>query len=189
MVLLGIMISIYFNPRDVRRWFQALNRLERRVLSERMKMQRRCALGYKRKLTEKLLRGGYAVEYSYARYSKRYSDWKYRTLRRNGYAAGSYWSLTKTLVNSLQIFRIGDDGYHAGIIPGARAPGTSWFGERIGEGAPKSVDMYARVNEFGSRSMKVPARPVFYPAAFDYANEEWEDEGRSTLRRIGNAWR
>jgi len=183
------MISIYFNPRHVRRWFTALNRIERKALTERMVMQRKCANGYKLKLIEKLMRGGYALEYNYPRYSKRYSDWKYRTLRRGGYAAGGYWSLTKTLVNSLRVFRIGDEGYHAGIMPGARAPGASWFGTRIGQGRPKLVDMYARVNEFGSRAAKVPARPVFGPTTWDYANSDWLEEGRRSLRRIKNAWR
>lgn len=183
------MISIQFNPRDVQRWFMALNRVERKVAFVRMVMQRKCALEFKQKLIERLMRGGYAIQYNYPRYSKRYSDWKYRTLRRGGYAAGGYWSLTKTIVNSLQIFRIGNEGYHAGILPGARAPGASWFGDRIGIGKTKSVDMYARVNEFGSRAAKVPARPVFGPTTLDYANNEWLQQGRATLRKLRNAWR
>jgi len=179
------LFSISFNPSDLKRWFTALARVERTIRFHAEDMQRRCALEYKILIAENLISNRYAM--SYPRYNRRYADWKYRTLREAGYAAGGYWDLTRTLVRSIGIRKVKAMQYHSGITPGAMAPSTSWFSDTFGTGRSVEVDFYAKINEFGGR--RHPARPVFTPTMFEYASNKWLGQALVSMRSIQSKWR
>jgi len=151
-------------------------------------MQRRCAIDYYQLVMKKIL----AMNSPRPAYSKRYRNWKYE-YGWMGYP--SPWRLKGDLVNSLTAFKA-SNGWIGGVPIGAvDSGGKSWFGKgsKGPLGKAKPIAMYGTVMEKGGDYTAQgggvhPARPVFGPAAEEYAREGWMRRGMEAVNELKKSW-
>ena len=183
-------ITIKLNKVELRRWYRAVNLLEKQALTELDENPKRNAIGYSNLVTRNItMQKGMS---GYAPYSERYEQWKERYGR-----GGGYWSLFGDLVRSITHFRVADSrmgvrAWMGGIPPNmVDSGGKSWFG-RGDIGPPKKIAMYGYVMEKGGRWPKAgshPPRPIFAPTAEEYQNVFWWKEFEKSRIRIRDKWR
>lgn len=176
-----INLSIRFDKNDVRRYTRALKRILRAVDREKKELPYRCAVDYVNLLRQNILTQKFAG--SYRPYNEKYADWKAQYFEAQGYLV-----MRGLMVNALTIFR--DRGYktrwYGGLPPNLPlAPGSSWL-YPPGHGKPKSINMYAWLNEFGGTKAK--ARPVFVPTKQEYEREGIPRRIEESQNIIGRSW-
>jgi hypothetical protein len=180
-----INLEIKFDQADVRRVLRAFRRIERAVDREKKELPYRCAVEYVNLLRGNIMTQKFAG--GYAPYHPRYANWKAQY-----FASSGYWVMRGTVVNSLTVYRDRHpQRWVGGIRPNAgMVPGSSWFGPP-GRGKPKSINMYAYVNEYGGNYVGAnhPARPVFRPTKKEYERGGFPKRGRESLDIIGRSWR
>ena len=180
-----IRLEMIWNQADIRRFFRALKRVERAIDREKKELPYRCAVDYVNLLRRNIMTQKFAG--GYASYNPRYANWKSQYFSTTG-----FWVMRGTVVNSLTVYRdrhpqrwVGGLPPNAGVVPG-----SSWFGVP-GRGKPKSINMYAHVNEYGGNygGAVHPARPVFRPTKREYERSGFPKRGRESLNIIGRSWK
>lgn len=176
-----INLEIKFDQNDVRRVLRAFGRIERAVNREKQELPYRCAVDYVNLLRQNIMTQKFAG--GYAPYNPRYANWKGQY-----FASTGFWVMRGTVVNSLTVYRDRHpQRWVGGLSPSAgMVSGSSWFGPP-GRGKPKSINMYAYLNEYGGT--KHPARPVFRPTKKEYQKGGFPKRGRESLDIIGRSWR
>lgn len=175
-------LRIVFEPNDLRRVIRAMNRIMRAVDREKVELPYRMATDYVFLLMKNIMSqkhmGGYPL------YNERYRKWKSQYFMMRG-----FWIMRGEVVKNLTVFR--DRGYknrwYGGLAPDAgMVPGSSWF-MPPGSGKPKSINMYAYLNEFGGT--KSPKRPIFTPTKEEYEKDGFRKRVRESRNLIGRSWK
>ena len=185
-----INIAIRINTPDLKRWYSAINRLEKQAMDELDENPKRNAIGYSNLVVRNIMMqkqmGGYTP------YNPRYAAWK----EQYGKASG-FWQLFGDLVRNITHFRVADNrmgikAWMGGIPPNVMdLGGKSWFGKGR-QGLPKKIAMYGHVMEYGGSWPKAGShlpRPIFRPTADEYQNIMWWKELEKSRMRIRDKWR
>ena len=122
------------------------------------------------------------------RYNVKYQEWKLAHFNQL-----KFWILRGELIRAITHFRM-DEGYMAGVRPGAMdSGGVSWYGSGD-KGPPKPIAMYARVLEYGGNFRAAgggihPPRPVFWPSLVHFRLRTAKLIGRKYMRTtVARAW-
>jgi hypothetical protein len=121
------------------------------------------AVGYRQKIYDAISGQKFPAQGPSWAYGAGYAKWKMAEV---GHLR--FWELYGDLKGSLRVFKIGTD-WAGGVPPGA----VSTRGESI--------------SEYGERVEK--KRPLFGPAAEQYADNEWKDMCVRALDLIGSHWK
>lgn len=184
-----IVFDIRFLETDLRRWFGAVNRLEKQTIKEWDENPKKNAIGYSNLVVKNIMQQKGMGAWSY---SERYAKWKEKYGRDTG-----FWRLFGDLVKSITHFRVTESrmGVRAwmGGIPSniVDSGGKSWFGKGD-RGAVKRIAMYGHVMEYGGywpKAGRHPPRPIFGPTAQEYQNVFWWKEFERSRIRIRDKWR
>lgn len=181
-------IKVEVSKNDIRRITRALERVKRSVNREREELPYRMAVDYVNLLRRNIMTQKFAG--SYAPYNPRYAKWKEQY-----FATTGYWVMRGEIINNLTTYR--DRGYKnrwiGGLPPSlSMVPSSSWFyPPGAGGQKPKSINMYAYVNEYGGNysGYSHPARPIFRPTKVEYERGNFRRRGLEALQLIGRSWR
>lgn len=180
-----IELEMIWNKGDIRRFHRALDRVVRAVAREKVELPYRCAVDYVNLLTRNIMTQKYAG--GYPPYNPRYANWKAQY-----FATTGFWVMRGVIVAALSVYRAGHKQRWIGGLPPnvGMVPGSSWYGPP-GRGKPKSVNMYAYVNEYGGTygGAYHPPRPVFRPTKVEYEYSGFPRRIRETQDIIGRSWR
>lgn len=180
-----IRLEIKFDQSDVRRYLRALLRVERAVDREKKELPYRGAVDYVNLLRRNIMTQKFAG--GYAPYNPRYASWKAQYFSTTG-----FWVMRGRVMNELTVYRDRHPQRWIGGLPPNLPPvqGSSWFGPP-GTGKPKSINMYAYVNEYGGTygGAYHPPRPVFRPTKQEYEREGFPKRVEETKNIIGRSWR
>jgi hypothetical protein len=180
-----INLEIKFNQSDIRRYLRALKRVERAVDREKRELPYRGAVDYVNLLTKNIMSQKYLA--GAAPYNPKYEKWKSQHFMMRG-----FWIMRGEIIRSLTVYRdrhpqrwIGGLPKNAGMVPG-----SSWF-MPPGSGKPKSINMYAYVNEYGGvyAGYNHPARPIFRPTKVEYQRDGFPKRIKESKNIIGRSWR
>jgi len=175
------MIDIRFVQADFSRIMFALEKVKSMAMLQQVDMQYSCAIEFHHLLIHNLNHGKFAA--GYAPYHPRYRAWKH--------TAGSFWKLEGDLIRNIVKRKMGrPKGWAVGVNDVKDSGGKSWFG-KDDKGRPKSIGMYAIVNEFGGdygRGGKHPGRPLFRPTRAEFELAGWPKEGVKSLKKLGHSW-
>ena len=186
-------IRIIFGPQDLKRWVRGVNGVNREVHHQAEDLPRKNSIDYVMLLIRNVQTQKFAGHYD--AYNPRYAKWKSQYGTRTG-----FHQLAGDLVNSLKSFKTTSKragvsaAYMGGITTGATdSGGKSWFGEGD-KGKSKSINMYARVMEFGgnfrSRGGGIhPPRPVFAPTTLEYSLDGQNRRAKEAMNKVKNRWR
>lgn len=179
-----MLIDISLVQNDLNRILRALKRVTRAKDREKVELPYRCATDYVFALTRNIMTQRFAG--GYPPYNPRYRDWKGQY-----FASTGFWVMRGALVNALTVYRDGRPTRWVGGLPpnAGTVPGSSWFGPP-GTGKPKSINMYAYVNEYGGlyAGYYHPPRPVFRPTKVEYERRGFPDRIEESKRIIGRSW-
>lgn len=178
------MISARLRLSDYHRIIRAFTRVLKSKDREKHQLPRRCAVDYRNLLSRNIMTQKFAS--TYPPYNTRYAAWKAQY-----FASTGFHVMRGTMVSNLSVYRGRyKTHWYSGLPSGLTVPGSSWFGPP-GKGKPKSVNMYAFVNEYGGNfnGYYHPARPVWRPTLRDYEREGFRQRGKQSLRAIGRNWR
>jgi hypothetical protein len=174
-----------WNTSDIRRYLRALTRVERAIDREKRELPYRGAVDYvnllmKNILSQKHLGGS-------APYNPRYEKWKSQYFMMRG-----FWIMRGEVVKALTVYRDRHPQRWIGGLPpnAGMVPGSSWF-RSPGSGKPKSINMYAYVNEYGGHfgGAYHPPRPIFRPSKKEYEREGFPKRIKESQNLIGRSWR
>ncbi len=168
------MIQIQLNQKELTRWLNALNNVEKaaKLWTEDL-MQRKMAIDYYQLVAKNIVSGKYASGWTY---SDAYGPWK-----ASKYPGRPFWKLTGDLMKSLTTWKDSSGGYRSGIPSGVMG-GRSWSLK-----SPKrSISMYGRYGEYGRKGQ--PARPLFEPTRKEYAADGHKKRGGEILDLVGVQW-
>jgi hypothetical protein len=179
-----INLEIVFDRSDISRYLRALKRIERAVNREKVELPYRCAVDYVNLLRYNIMtQKGMG---SYPPYNPRYESWKSQY-----FATTGFWVMRGSIINSLTVYRAGHvQRWVGGLPPNAGSvPGSSWFGPP-GTGRPKSINMYAYVNEYGGNygGAYHPPRPIFRPTKIEYQRSGFGKRVKESKDLIGRSW-
>jgi hypothetical protein len=174
-----------WNQADVIRYLRAIKRIERAVDREKKELPYRMAVDYVNLLTGNILSqkhlGGAAP------YNPRYEKWKSQYFQMRG-----FWIMRGEVIKALTVYRDRHPQRWVGGLPPSAGTvrGSSWF-RSPGAGKPKSINMYAYVNEYGGTygGAYHPPRPVFRPTKVEYERTGFPKRGKESLNIIGRSWK
>lgn len=156
------MIEIIIDTSDFKRIIPALERIEKIAKSLSAKLPFEMASEYYMAVLDAILHQKYAGDYT--AYRDKYAKWKQKQV---GHL--KFWWLWTDLMKSLSVFKIGDNAWCGGILPGAT--------NREG----KLIRMYAEPNE--------EKRPLFSKARTDYIASGMVIKHSKALDLIGKEWK
>ena len=175
------MFQIKFVQADFIKVNFALEKLVSMATLERDEMSRRCADEFHYLLLYNLNHQTFAA--SYAPLNPRYAAWRHST--------GNFWKLEGDLMRNIVKRRSGRPrGWAVGVNDAKDSGGKSWFG-KDDKGPPKSIGMYAIVNEFGGDygpGGHHPGRPLFRPTRLEFEKDGWPKEAMRTLKKLMYTW-
>jgi len=112
----------------------------------------------------------------------RYAEWK----ATNYPSAKTWWHLGGDLIKAIAVIQVGENAY-AGTIPEAAMDSGS---KSYYRNTATSILKYARTLEYGYLPNKIPARPLFGPAAEEYVrNNMFDTHINKALKYIISGWR
>lgn len=180
-----IKLEIEFDRSDVMRYIRALRRIQRAVDREKVELPYRCAVGYVNMLRHNIMTQKHMG--TYPPYNPRYASWKSQY-----FATTGFWVMRGAVVRALTVYRDRHPQRWIGGLPpnAGTVPGSSWFGPP-GRGKPKSINMYAHVNEYGGHygGAYHPERPIFRPTKIEYERNEFPKRVSESKNIIGRSWR
>jgi hypothetical protein len=182
-------ISIKINPsfyrevRDIANRTQRLRKEAESKVGARGDIIRALSHGYFTMVRDNLLSGKYPK--STKSYNKDYLNWKIRN-----YGHAEPWFLAGDLFRNIQIYEK-DGGRAVGIPKGKKVGGKSWLYEKGDQSKgynARDISYYAYLNEYGSPSGKIPARPVFTPTLADFVRTEVDDILKKSSHGMFKRW-
>jgi hypothetical protein len=114
-----------------------------------------------------------------------YADWKLKN-----YGFLDSWFLDGDLFRNIRVMEI-QDGRGVGIPRGIKAGGKSWYkskGDQSKNYNAREITYYGYLNEWGSPSGKIPARPVFGPTLADFVKDEARGITIKAADRVFSKW-
>jgi hypothetical protein len=170
---------IKINPKSIRKFNRAIDRLKRKLILERENLPMYSAIDYVHRLNKNLTSQKFSASYpSYS--SLRYATWKEK------YFPGSlgFWHLRGFVLKSLRPFKV-SGGWIGGIRGDLMVPGSSWFGEGMTGEAVRLSDI-AYWMEYGRR--RQPPRPLFNPTLSEFIQIGWPIVITKSISKMKATW-
>jgi len=160
-------------------------KLRQTAFLEMDNLPRRMSIDYIDTIRKNIYTNRYGA--TYARYNRRYRQWKYMIFK----SSGGFWNLRGELIAALQSKWRGATKYTSqwfgGIPSNARDSGNvSWLGTG-NKGRSMAIAQYAQWMEYGRSGQ--PSRPLFRPTLIEYASGKGAKRLGESRQRLMGVWK